>query len=691
MLQMLQAKVEAEGKTEKELFEKFICYCKTSGGDLDKSIEAAEDKIESTGAEIRADSEKKDQTKADLKEHTDSRDEAKATMDKATAMRKKEASAFAKVESDSNTNLAALAKAIPAIEQGMGGSFLQTNAAETVRNYVMEKATLPDETRTEMLSFLSGEAGYAPASGQIVGILKTMNDEMTKTLNDATAAENDAIQNYEALMAAKGKEVATLQKQIEEEMRRVGELEAKLAGAENDLEDTQESLAEDQKFKQELKDSCDSKAADWEVIKKTRSEELAALAETIKVLNDDDALELFKKTLPGASMSFVQVQVSRSALRARASESVEAARAAAAKGMFGAQPQLDFLSLALKGKKIEFGKVIALVDDLVVNLKKEQVEDDSKKEYCEAEIDKTEDKVKQLQNAMADSETAIEEMKGSIQQLVAEILALESGIIALDKSVAEATSNRKDENADYKHLIESDSTAKELLAFAKNRLNKFYNPKLYKPPPARDLTEEERITVNLGGDVPTQAPTGIAGTNIGTATFVQLLASARRAGKAAPPPPPATFDAYSKKSQEGNGVIAMIDLLVADLDKEMQEAKVDETNAQQNYEKMMSESGEKRAADSKSITDKSAEKGSTQEALETEQNSHKDSTQELMETDKVLGGLHGECDWLLKYFDARREARAGEVDALGAAKAALSGADFSLLQRTVTRSGFLSA
>merc|ERR1719162_2207669 len=141
---------------------------------------------------------------------------------------------------------------------------------------------------------------------------------MTKTLNDATAAENDAIQNYEALMAAKGKEVATLQKQIEEEMRRVGELEAKLAGAENDLEDTQESLAEDQKFKQELKDSCDSKANDWEVIKKTRSEELAALAETIKVLNDDDALELFKKTLPSAASSFVQMKVSARSMRSQA-------------------------------------------------------------------------------------------------------------------------------------------------------------------------------------------------------------------------------------------------------------------------------------------------------------------------------------------------------------------------------------
>merc|ERR1712127_504001 len=87
----------------------------------------------------------------------------------------------------------------------------------------------------------------------------------------------------------------------------------------------------------------------------------------------------------------------------------------------------------------------------------------------------------------------------------------------------------------------------------------------------------------------------------------------------APPPPPATFDAYAKKTQEGHGVIAMIDLLVEDLDRELQEAGVDEKDAQTEYEVMMKESAAKRAADSKSVTDKSAEKASIEEALQDEQ------------------------------------------------------------------------
>merc|ERR1712045_451028 len=197
----------------------------------------------------------------------------------------------------------------------------------------------------------------------------------------------------------------------------------------------------------------------------------------------------------------------------------------------------------------------------------------------------------------------------------------------------------------------------------------------------RELTGEERITVNMGGVVETPAPSGIAGTGIGA--FVQMSAVSQ--GKDAPPPPPETFGAYSSKSEEGNGVIAMIDLLVADLDKEMQEADVSEKNAQENYEIMMKESAAKRAADSKSITDKSAEKASTEEALQSEADTKADASKMHMNTVKHIASLHGECDFLLQYFDARKQARSDEVQSLANAKAVLSGADYSLFQKTRLR------
>merc|ERR1719478_1519638 len=214
----------------------------------------------------------------------------------------------------------------------------------------------------------------------------------------------------------------------------------------------------------------------------------------------------------------------------------------------------------------------------------------------------------------------------------------------------------------------NDGAAKDLLAFAKNRLNKFYNPKLYKAPPKRQLSEEEQITVNMGGTLaPTAAPGGIAGTGIGLA-------------QVAPPPPPEANLAYKKSGESSNGVIAMIDLIVADVDKEIQTMEVDEKDAQSDYETFMADASEKRSQDSKSITDKEAAKAETEAELQTNKDSKNSKTIEAMETAKYIGGLHEECDWLLKYYGERKAARTGEIDALGKAKAVLSGADYSFVQ-----------
>merc|ERR1719337_214906 len=88
----------------------------------------------------------------------------------------------------------------------------------------------------------------------------------------------------------------------------------------------------------------------------------------------------------------------------------------------------------------------------------------------------------------------------------------------------------------------------------------------------------------------------------------------------------------------------------------------------------------KRKADTETMLQKESEKASTEEALEAEKENHADLTKELLATAEYLASVHGDCDWLLKFFDVRKQARAGEVDALEKAKAVLSGADYSLLQ-----------
>merc|ERR1719375_1342821 len=180
---------------------------------------------------------------------------------------------------------------------------------------------------------------------------------------------------------------------------------------------------------------------------------------------------------------------------------------------------------------------------------------------------------------------------------VTEIKTLEEGIIKLDREVAEATMQRKDEHAEYEGQKANDAAVIQLIEVAKNRLNKFYNPKLYKPPPKRELSEEERITLNMGGTLaPTNPPGGIAGTGV---SF--LAANARGP---APPPPPEAPGAYKKKGEESGGVIAMMDMMKKEVETEMQEAEFAEKDAQGEYEQMVKDAAAKRAADTKSIEEK---------------------------------------------------------------------------------------
>merc|ERR1719192_3009476 len=303
MLQSMQAKVQEEGEKELALYDKYMCYCKTAGGDLQASIASAGDSISELGNKIKAAEEQMVVLKDELKTAQEDRAAAKAAMAEATAIREKEAAAYAAEKAAADKDIAAVAKAVAALEKGMAGAFLQTDAAQILRGIASSKTDMMDDDRQDLMAFLSNSQGadYAPQSGQIVGILKTMGDEMAAGLAESTKAEEAAIATYEKLMAAKKKEVIALTKEIETKLTRVGDLGVGIAEMKNDVGDTQEALIQDKKFLANLEENCEKKKKEWEVIVKTRAEELAALADTIKVLNDDDALELFKKTLPSAS------------------------------------------------------------------------------------------------------------------------------------------------------------------------------------------------------------------------------------------------------------------------------------------------------------------------------------------------------------------------------------------------------
>merc|ERR1719321_2061693 len=124
----------------------------------------------------------------------------------------------------------------------------------------MNKQDMDGLDRQELVAFLQGSQGEtAPGTEEIVGIMKQLGDEMEKDMGETYAAEQKAIAEYEALIAAKKEEVATLTASIEEKLVRVGELGVKIATLKNDLEDTVEAKAENEKMLADLGKTCAAK------------------------------------------------------------------------------------------------------------------------------------------------------------------------------------------------------------------------------------------------------------------------------------------------------------------------------------------------------------------------------------------------------------------------------------------------
>jgi len=317
----------------------------------------------------------------------------------------------------------------------------------------------------------------------------------------------------------------------------------------------------------------------------------------------------------------------------------------------GHDVDLDFISIALHGKKVSFDKVIGMINDMVTLLGKEQVEDDNKKTYCEEEFDKADDKKKELELSISDLGKVIDEIKDTMKTIDEEIKALEDGIVKLDREVAGATEQRKKEHGEFETMRAANSATIKLIEMAKNRLNKFYNPKL-----AKFLQQE--------------AP----------ASLLQVHMQIRSKDNIdAPPQPPALLDT-AKKTEEAGGVLAMMDMMKADVEKETQEAEFAEKDAQGEYEQMVKDAAAKRAGDKKTIEEKLSIKAEQEEELIKNQDAEKVQKNELMATKEYISELHADCDWLLENFEARKEARANEIDALKKAVAVLQGADYSLVQ-----------
>merc|ERR1719247_3964613 len=183
LLQDMQKEIEAEGEKEKGLYDKFMCYCDGNTDGMSKSAEEAAQRITELKAKLEAEKSEKAQLDQELMQHKKDREAAKVDLDSATSIREKEHAEYVEFSGEARKNLDAMTGAIAALEKGMGKSFLQSQSGATLRKVVEASTTVDDYERNSVLSFLAGKnpfGDYSSQSGEIVGILKAMKDEMDK-------------------------------------------------------------------------------------------------------------------------------------------------------------------------------------------------------------------------------------------------------------------------------------------------------------------------------------------------------------------------------------------------------------------------------------------------------------------------------------------------------------------------------
>jgi peptidoglycan hydrolase CwlO-like protein len=681
LMQDMQKELEVEGAKEKEMFEKFMCFCGSNGGDLATAIETAKASIESLAAKLKSEEAEKTQLAQELVGHKEDRATAKADLAEATSLREKEKAEFDASSAESATNIEAMGGAITTLEKATGGaSFVQLRNAGQIKRIAEQAQSVDDYDRKSVIAFLEQrDESSEPASAQIIGIMKQMLDDFEANDKEMKEDEAKSASGFAELKASKEAEIEAATESIEKKTVRSGELAVAVVTTKDDLEDTTTELAETQKFASGLEEQCATKKKEWDERQKMRADEIAAISEAIGILNDDDALDVFKKSMPSAlvqaSVGFLQQTNHKASRKHRA----QALIAEVARDFHS--PQLKVILYAMnsklklqnKGKVQKFEEIIKMVDEMIAVLGKEQANDEKQKSWCEDEFEKAGNEESATTSKITSIEASIEETTDEIQSLGDEIVTLGAEIKALDKAVAEATQQRKQEHSEYLESMTLAEAAIQLIGKAKNRLQKFYNPSQYKEP------EDAAALFQEPSDQESQESADFSD----SASFVQVRARAHNSDdlanafefSVAPPPPPETFGAY-KKNEKSGGVMGLMDMLIRDLENGNKDAEYEEKTAQADYAKMMEDSQGVRSNDMKSITDKSVAKSNLEQRLQTLKDDKGLSDSELMEVKQMISNLHASCDFIIENFDLRKEARGNEIDSLKNAKAVLSGADF---------------
>jgi len=682
LLQSLREEVEAEGRKEKELFDKFVCYCTSSTEKLTASIDSGRSAIADYEATIKELSGSNAALELEIKDLKEDLEENQKAIADATGVREKEKGEYQAESTEMTNAIAALDKAIPAIEKGMAPA---TALAQVNLGAKLLKRAPSLEDQVTLAGLLqahvtAGDTQSAVGSGQILGILQQMRDNFKEDLAASSKTEEQSQHTYEELKAAKEKQIAALQSELREKESRVSSQKAVLAETKENHEDATAALAADETFIAELKQSCKDKSAEFDENTRNRNQEIQAIGEAVKILNDDSALDLFKKTVPQpmeAPPSFVQLPDGKLTVRRLAE-----AMGRAAKGL----PSKEFAAVSLVQLQLQnaqtpdqFGPVKKMITELVASLQKEQADDAKQKDFCNKALPQSGVDKAAIQQGMDDKARSMDEMKTEVTALDEKIATLTEEIAELDAAVQQSTEQRKEENAFHTQSMSEVAMAMQLLQKAKEKLGAVYAPK-EGAASLLEIRRSDRVVSAGDPDVQMNAMLGLSFLQVDSVASSLLSQSLKALAGTEPPPPPETAS-YSAKTGQGMGIMALMDTLISDLKVEQQKANSEEAAAQKAYEAMLADSQASREATSKEVVAMQSQKATLEEKIHEAKASHRTLEGEMASMVSKIAALHEECDFIVANFDLRQRARSQEIEAMQNSIAILSGANFAFAQK----------
>merc|ERR1719443_1045860 len=333
LIKELKSKIEADGKAESKIYNKYACWCETTSSRKATNIHQAMADIKSLSTQILEYKGAVATLAAEIAEASSEARDNQAAQDEATAIRQKENGEYEAQKAEMEQTLNALERGIKVLMgAGSGGdeSLLQTRtqAAEmkimmVARDVHVAVQKLPAEhllsptALAKVSSFLQDpadyldqkamkSASYSPASATIQGILKDMYDTFSMNLEKATETEATQQKNFETLMATKSKEMSTLASTREAKEGHKAEAEKNLADASQELDDTKTQMEADTALFDDTKAACNSKAAEWNERVRARSEELAGINKGLEILTSDESRALFSKAIKPGMETFLQ-------------------------------------------------------------------------------------------------------------------------------------------------------------------------------------------------------------------------------------------------------------------------------------------------------------------------------------------------------------------------------------------------